>query len=248
VFETANTVEDELAGGATIEDVAQKLGLRVVKVDAMDSSGRKPDGSPVEGLIAPQQLAQAAFGLQEGSASSLTETPVGDYFIVRVDAITPAALRPLDSVRGEVVAAWQAEQRAQRAAKWAEDIAGRLRAGSTMQDIAALLPGVATDVTPALTRDGRERGQLPPALLEQLFTLSQGQVATAPTRDGQMVIRLQEIQNADPAAAGAQVAQLRQSVQQAMVGDLLAQFTEGLRQRYPVTINQTTIDTMFQRN
>jgi peptidyl-prolyl cis-trans isomerase D len=59
---------------------------------------------------------------------------------------------------------------------------------------------------------------------------------------------LTEIQNADPAAAEAQVAQMRQSVQQAMAGDLLAQFTEALRQRYPVSIHQSTIDTMFQRN
>jgi peptidyl-prolyl cis-trans isomerase D len=44
------------------------------------------------------------------------------------------------------------------------------------------------------------------------------------------------------------VAQVRQSVQPAMTGDLLAQFTEALRQRYPVSIHQSTIDTMFQRN
>ena len=78
--------------------------------------------------------------------------------------------------------------------------------------------------------------------------MKQGEVATAPTQDGQVVVRLREIQGADPASAEAQVAQVRQSVQQAIAGDLLAQFTEALRQRYPVSIHQSTIDTMFQRN
>ncbi len=248
VFESANKVEDALAGGATIEDVAQRFGLRLIEVPAIDANGRKPDGGVVEGLPAAQQVAQAAFGLQQGAATTLTETPDGDYFIARVDAITPATLRPLESIRAEVVAAWQADQRAQRATKKAGEVEERLKAGSTPQDIAASVPGAVAGVTPALTRAGRENGGLPPGLVQRLFEMKQGEVATAPTQDGQIVVRLKEIQGADPASAGAQVAQVRQGVQQAIAGDLLAQFTEALRQRYPVSIHQNTIDTMFQRN
>jgi peptidyl-prolyl cis-trans isomerase D len=248
VFESANKVEDALAGGATIEDVAQKFGLRLIQVPAIDANGRKPDGGVVEGLPAAQQVAQTAFGVQQGAASTLTETPDGDYFIARVDAVTPATLRPLDTIRAEVVAAWQAEQRAQRAAKKAGEIEERLKAGSTPQDIASSVPGTVAGVTPALTRAGRENGGLPPGLVQRLFEMKQGEVATAPTQDGQIVVRLKEIQSADPASADAQVAQVRQGVQQAMAGDLLAQFTEALRQRYPVSIHQNTIDTLFQRN
>jgi peptidyl-prolyl cis-trans isomerase D len=248
VFESANKVEDALAGGASIEDVAQRFGLRLIEVPAIDANGRKPDGGVVEGLPAAQQVAQAAFGLQQGAATTLTETPDGDYFIARVDTITPATLRPLDSIRAEVVAAWQADQRAQRATKTAGEIEERLKAGSTPQDIAASVPGTVAGVTPALTRAGRETGGLPPGLVQRLFEMKQGEVATAPTQDGQIVVRLKEIQSVDPSTADAQVAQVRQGVQQAIAGDLLAQFTEALRQRYPVSIHQNTIDTMFQRN
>ncbi|GEO41060.1 peptidyl-prolyl cis-trans isomerase D [Skermanella aerolata] len=248
VFESANKVEDALAGGASIEDVAQQFGLRLIEVPAIDASGRKPDGGAVAELPAAQQVAQAAFGVQQGSATTLTETPDGDYFIARVDAITPATLRPLDTIKAEVIAAWQADQRAQLASGKAGEIEERLKAGSTPQDIAASVPGTVAGVTPALTRAGRENGGLPPGLVQRLFEMKQGEVATAPTQDGQIVVRLREIQGADPAAADAQVAQVRQGVQQAMAGDLLAQFTDALRQRYPVSIHQSTIDTMFQRN
>ncbi len=148
VFESANKVEDALAGGASIEDVAQRFGLRLIQVAAIDANGRKPDGGAVEGLPAAQQVAQTAFGLQQGAASNLTETPDGDYFIARVDAITPATLRPLDTIRGEVIAAWQAEQRSQLAAKKAGEIEERLKAGSTPQDVAATVPGAVAGVTP----------------------------------------------------------------------------------------------------
>jgi peptidyl-prolyl cis-trans isomerase D len=248
VFESANKVEDALAGGASIEDVARSFGLRLIEVPAIDANGRKPDGGVVEGLPAAQQVAQTAFGLQQGAASNLIETPDGDYFVARVDAVTPATLRPLDTIRAEVIAAWQAEQRSQLAAKKAAEIEERLKARGTPQDVAATVPGAVAGVTPALTRAGRETGGLPPGLVQRLFEMKQGDVATAPTQDGQVVVWLREIQNADPASAGAQVAQVRQSVQQSMAGDLLAQFTEALRQRYPVSIHQSTIDTMFQRN
>ena len=49
VFESANKVEDALAGGASIEDVAQRFGLRLIQVPAIDANGRKPDGGVVEG-------------------------------------------------------------------------------------------------------------------------------------------------------------------------------------------------------
>lgn len=64
----------------------------------------------------------------------------------------------------------------------------------------------------------------------------------APTQDGQLVIRLRDIQQADPAASEPQVAQLRQGVQQAVAGDLLAQFTDALRQSHAVSIHQSTVD------
>lgn len=83
----------------------------MTQVEAIDATGRRPDGGAVEGLPGAQQIAQAAFALQQGGTGNLTEIQGGDYFIARVDAITPAALRPLDAIRDEVVAAWQAEQR-----------------------------------------------------------------------------------------------------------------------------------------
>ncbi|EWY42287.1 parvulin peptidyl-prolyl isomerase [Skermanella stibiiresistens SB22] len=248
VYEMANKVEDALAGGGSIEDVAQQQGLRLIQVDAVDATGHGPDGAPVGGLPNAQQVSQTAFGLQQGATSSLTDTQGGDYFVTRVDAITPAALRPLDSIRPEVVAAWQAEQRAQLAAKRATELADQIRAGTPVEQAAGSLPGAVAGVTPAVTRGDREGGGLPQASIQQLFEMAQGEVTVAPTQDGQIVIRLRDIQNADPAASEAQVAQLRQGVQQAMAGDLLAQFTDALRQSHTVSIHQETVDTMFQRN
>jgi peptidyl-prolyl cis-trans isomerase D len=60
------------------------------------------------------------------------------------------------------------------------------------------------------------------------------------------VVRMKEIQAADPAAAAPQVSQLRDRVTQSLSTDLVAQFAEALRGQYPVRIHQQTIDTMYR--
>ena len=48
VSEIQNKMEDERSGGANVVEASQKLGLTAVTIDAVDRSGRKPDGQPVD--------------------------------------------------------------------------------------------------------------------------------------------------------------------------------------------------------
>ena len=47
VAELHNKMEDERGGGASVVEAAQKLGLTAVTIDAVDRSGRMPNGQPV---------------------------------------------------------------------------------------------------------------------------------------------------------------------------------------------------------
>jgi peptidyl-prolyl cis-trans isomerase D len=246
VYDTANKVEDMLAGGATLEEASEQLGLRLIKLDAVDATGKKPDGTTIDDLSALQPMLQSAFSLGKGDVSRLTETPNGAYFAVRVDDVVPAALRPLDTIRDEVIAAWQADQRAIQTAERARQAADRLRADAAPAAVAAEFPGAEAGTTPALSRDGRNSGKLPPGLVQQVFEMKPGDVAASATPDGQIVVRMKEIQAADPAAAAPQVSQLRDRVTQSLSTDLVAQFAEALRGQYPVRIHQQTIDTMYR--
>ncbi|RKH92406.1 peptidyl-prolyl cis-trans isomerase, partial [Corallococcus sp. AB030] len=45
-----NKMEDERGGGANVLEAAQKAGLKAITIDAVDRSGRGPNGQPVTGL------------------------------------------------------------------------------------------------------------------------------------------------------------------------------------------------------
>ena len=60
VQDVHNKIEDERAGGASLEDVAQKLKLPVVSYDAVDRSGHDPNGKVAIGNGNAVEQKQAA--------------------------------------------------------------------------------------------------------------------------------------------------------------------------------------------
>lgn len=245
VIELANAFEDELAGGATLDEAAGTLNLDLAKIDAVSAAGRAPDGSKVPAIADRPVLLSLAFSTPEGETSSLTETADGGYAMLRVDGLTPRMLRPLEEVRSRVVADWQAAQRARAAREKAEAIAERVRAGEDLAAIAGEL-GLSVKTSDPFRRDiGDAEANVPADLAADLFQLEKGGVATGEADEGHVIARLVEIHPADADADSPEVAKLRQDISDAMAGDVLAQFGDALRREIEVRVNQDAIDALF---
>lgn len=241
LFEAANKMDDLLAGGSTLEEAAMAVGANMIRIEQVDRSGTDPAGRKVE--AAQQAILDAAFGLQEGANSAIAETADRSYFAVRADTVTPAVLKPFDEVKAQLKADWVAEQKATAAAAKAKQAVDRLAAGTPAEVVARDIGGKAATTAP-LTRDPGLRGVLPPALLDDLFQLKPGQAATASTADTQVIARLREVIAADPAKAGQEFLQLTTNVRSSVAGDLVAQFSAALRQRYGVQVHDDVLRTM----
>ncbi|PWC37587.1 SurA N-terminal domain-containing protein [Azospirillum sp. TSO35-2] len=250
VFSIANRVEDQLASGAPLEEVAQAQGLVLTKVAAVDSTGKAPDGRDaapnLPGLKA--QLA-SAFQLKTGATSNLAEGEGSTFTAVRVDSVIPAAVRPLADVRDQVIAEWQKDQRAERAAKKAEEIAAKLKQGAeaAAQDVATQA-GASFAMTTPFARDAQSVEGLPGDMVAKLFAAKPAEVISGATADAQVVARLKEVIPADPQAADADLAPVRAAVEQGLQNDLMAEFAEALRAKYPVSIHRQRIDQFFASN
>ncbi|HYF90358.1 peptidylprolyl isomerase [Azospirillum sp.] len=250
VFSIANRVEDQLASGASLDEVAQAQGLALTKVAAIDSTGKAPDGrDAAPDLPSLKALLPNAFQLKTGATSNLTEGEGSVFTAVRVDSVIPAAVRPLADVRDQVIADWQQEQRAERAAKKAEEIAARLKQGAeaAAQDVATQA-GASFAMTAPFTRDAQSVQGLPGDMVAKLFAAKPNEVISGNTADVQVVARLREVIPADPKAADADLAPVRASVEQGLENDLVAEFTNALRDKYPVRIYRQRIDQFFASN
>ncbi len=96
-------IEDDRAGGSTLEEAAQKLKLPVVTFD-VDRSGRDPDGKLAVNLPHGPDIVSGAFASDVGVDNDPIDVD-GGYVWYDVAAITPARDRTLDEVKGAVDAA-----------------------------------------------------------------------------------------------------------------------------------------------
>ncbi len=248
LVELANQLDDTLAGGASLEDAAKKLGLKVESIADVARNGEAPDGKPIGDLIGTPQLLPTAFSTEAGQTSSLVDDGANGYFILRVDQVTPPALRPLDQIKDKVLADWQADARDKMAADKAKQVLDRLKSGEALKTIAQSL-GLAVKTSKPFTRDaGDPADDVPPSLAALIFDLKKGEAATAPSdvpaNPGRIVAVLTEIEPANPAGDAAGVKALTKEIGQTLGDDLLAQFRKALEKETPVRTDPKAVDSL----
>jgi peptidyl-prolyl cis-trans isomerase D len=244
LVKTANQLEDALAGGATLEEAAAKIGIKAVHVGPVDSKGQLASGVAPPGVPKGPKFIDTAFKTREGEGSGLVETQGGGYFVLRVDKVIAPAVRPLDEVRDTVAAAWRAQAREAKGRARAEALLQRAKGGEGLEAIAKEMGLKPVTTQPFNRFAGDPTGPLPPRLVAPLFKASVGEAVMAPYDDGFALARLTDAKSAAAAGAAADAAPLQKELTQGMQRDILAQFDQALRDRYEVTIHRDAVDSI----
>jgi peptidyl-prolyl cis-trans isomerase D len=235
-FSRANQVEDALAGGATLEAAAREYGLNVATV-ALDAEGRDAEGRPV---ILPVPAAARAetlrliFAAELGRAPRLQELREAEGFLgVDLKAVRPAAIRPFEEVREEVLRAWTNDAKRRAQEEKAAALLGAVRGGQPLPEAAAAAGLTSQRMGPfgRQPEAGAPGLTVPRELLPVLFGLQPGEPTMVPTASGFAVAQLVEVVAADPAADAEALANARRTAQQQMADDLNAAYIAALRAR-----------------
>ena len=136
VNELQGKMEDERGGGASIAEAAQKLGLTAVTIDAVDRSGRMPNGQLVANIPRGLDVVSQAFNSDVGVDNDPIQFQ-GGYVWYDVLGITPSRERTLDEVRDQVEAKWREDQIASRLRTKAAEMVKKLEGGGNLADEAA---------------------------------------------------------------------------------------------------------------
>ncbi|MEQ9332674.1 peptidyl-prolyl cis-trans isomerase [Thalassobaculum sp.] len=246
VYETANRLEDALAGGATLEEAAKSLELPVSKVVGLSRSGARKGGGTAEGLPGGQ-FTQLAFETAQGQQSSLGEGENGGFFVLRVDAVEAPRTPGLDEIRDRVLADWKAERRLELAEEKADALAEKVRGGGDLKDLAAAeqLP---TAELPAMTRAGRGLPEgYPGTLPATLFGLSaDGDVAVTADDSQAVVVRRQQVLPADQTAKTEVREAIANQIAQGVESDVIELLLADLRSRLGVTVDKASVQRLYE--
>ncbi|WP_456622481.1 SurA N-terminal domain-containing protein [Bradyrhizobium sp. P5_C12] len=237
VAELRDKMEDERGGGASVIDAAQKLGLTAVTVDAVDRSGRAPNGQPVANIPQGLDVVSQAFNTDVGVDNDSIAFR-GGYVWYDVLAITPSRDRNLDEVRDQVEARWRQDQIAAKLKTKATEMVQKLELGGKLADEAAAI-GAKVETATGFKRDDSPAG-VPATVVAAAFRTAKDGVGQTPVSGGSEVIVFRVTDIVEPAADAASdaVKKLKDSLDRALTEEQVASYVNKLETDIGTTINQ----------
>ena len=229
-------VEDARAGGASFDEIANDLKLKLTVVPAIDAKGLGKNGAAVSPAIAAPVL-QAAFESDEGVENDAVATPTEGFAWYEVREVIPSAVRPLSEVRTDVVNAWKKRELRKLALDNARALSERAAKGESFDTLATEAVAEVKSVS-SLKRSAKDENFDGPAL-SALFGTSDKAVGFAPRADGASAIIFEAGTLQTPAfdAQSEEAKAVRAELARSQANDLFAMYMANLQLKLGVNVN-----------
>ena len=182
IEQQAESIDDMLAGGATLEELKAEAGLEVAVLDWT--------GTPSEGIGAYEGFRSAANDVTLEDFPAVEFLDDGSLFALRLDEVLPERPEPFDQAREKVAQAWQDDRLAKAVAARAQNIADAARSeGGFSADLEVkqeegLTRTAYLDTTPA-------------DMMNQIFAMEKGEIKVISGEGSTVVVQLDEILEAE---------------------------------------------------
>jgi peptidyl-prolyl cis-trans isomerase D len=237
VAELHNKMEDERGGGASVIEAAQKLGLTAVTVEAVDRSGRGPDGQPLANIPRGLDVVSQAFN----SSVGVDNDPIrfgGGYVWYDVLGVTPSRERNLDEVRGQVETKWREDQISTKLRAKATEIVGKLEQGGTLAAEAASI-GSKVETATGFRRDA-SLPDVPAGVITAAFRTAKDGVGQTPGTGGAewIVFRVTDISMPSVDLASEDIKKMKETLLRGLTDEQVAQYVTKIESEIGTSINQ----------
>ncbi|WP_137700370.1 peptidyl-prolyl cis-trans isomerase [Marimonas lutisalis] len=226
-------IDDLLAAGATIEELAQETDMQLGTLDWTPESSDGPAG-----YIAFQDAAQA---VKDGDFPELIELDDGGIATLRLDEMLAPRLQPLEDVRDDVIAAWQDTETARRLASQAQALLPQI---TPEADMAAL--GLTVTQETDITR-GEFIAGTSADFLTRVFEMEPGAVEMIEIPAAVLIVRLDAILPPDDAdeAVPALRAALAQQMSSGQAQDIYQYFISDVQARAGLQLDENAINAVL---
>ena len=226
-----NDLDDLLASGATIEELANDTEMELKKI----SFNLKND---LEGLEATSEFKIEASKLSLEDYPTLLNSSNGDLFAIRLDAINPPTLQALEKVEAQVKTDWKKKETINQLKLIANDIAAKFKNGSDLKNL-----GLIVNNTNDIVRGGSVEG-LPKSILPKIFNLNMGEIAQDDTDKYIFIAKVNSILQFDETAEENKkwIEYLTLQRDNQLAQDYLESFIVSIQDIEGVTIDQKSLN------
>ncbi|AML52474.1 SurA N-terminal domain-containing protein [Falsihalocynthiibacter arcticus] len=232
IEDSLEDLDDLLAGGNSLEDLANETNLTLGTIDWSEDV--------TEGLASYDAFQTAAAELNAGDFEKAILLDDGGVFAMRLDEILAPRLQDLADVRPEVTAAWRDAQIRAALTEMATTFLAEFEANEAPETM-----GMDITIETGLTRTAFIDGT-PDDFLQRVFALADGEVASFPHEDSVILVRMNG--RSGPDMEDPEIVALRESLEQQMAqsmsSDVLISLSAKLTTEAGLTINQAVINSV----
>jgi len=237
VSDLRDKMEDERGGGASVAEAAKKLGLAAVTIDAVDRSGRTPDGKLATNIPKGLDVVTQAFNSDVGVDNDPIAFDSG-YVWYDVLGITPSRERNLDEVKDQVEAKWREDQISSRLRTKATDMVQKLDQGAKLAD-EATASGLKLETAANFKREATPPG-VPASVITAAFRTAKDGAGQTPSAGGGewIVFRVTDVTVPPVDLASDDIKKMKEQLQRSIEDEQIAQYVGKLEKDIGTTINE----------
>lgn len=227
-------VQDLLAGGATLEDVANETQMVLATIDLNERVDN--------GIASDANFRDEAFSAEVGEERDMIDLLDGGIAAIRVDEIIPPTLRDFEEARAEIASDFEVVAMQTALRERAEALKAQLDEGKVF---AALMETEALDVfDEEPVRRDEQSGILPAGLIAQVFELENSGSVVIEDVTGTYLVSLGETVEFDVTAEenAAEVEAIQGRLSNSAARDVYFGFAQAVQNEAGVSINQDLID------
>ncbi|MEM6780982.1 MAG: peptidyl-prolyl cis-trans isomerase [Pseudomonadota bacterium] len=248
MLDTANDIDDRLAGGEEFKSVVDEIGLTTQTIGPFKQSGVAVDKD--EDLFGSymsdrDEILETAFGFDIGESAPILELRDGRFLVIHVDDVQEQRYRSFDDVKDELVQKWMNEQKSLTNRADAQDTLAKIKGGISFGDAAKEL-GIGKKSFSNIKRRDPGEAKLPLQALDQLFSLPEGETLLSPYNDGYILVNLKNINLPDPEKAeNADISKIQTDLFRVLPAEVVNQYLGSLQASSKVKINRRLLDQMY---
>jgi peptidyl-prolyl cis-trans isomerase D len=224
-------VTDLLAGGARLEDLAERTDMELGQIDW--------SADVQEGIAAYATFRDVVSALEPGAFPELHELEGGGLFTLRVDEVRAPELQPFEAVREQVESDWVLAETRRRLLEQARQITDQIGPDTEFTELG--LDGAISET--GLTRRSFLNGT-PPGFMGQVFDLDVGGTAVVEGSASVLIVRLDAITppSEEDALVAAEAEAVAARAGQGMALDIFSAFSGAVQAGTDVDIRQEAVN------
>ena len=250
IADLIEAIEEEIADGASFDDVVKDHALTVVTSPPVTSNGQV-EGNPATPFRDPylQTLLKTAFEASIDDDPTVETLGNGQFHaLLKVGEVLPAAPLPLAQLRDRAMLDFVRDRAIRRAKALAQSIADKTSGGMPLERAIATAGIPLPAPRPAAARqiDIARSGQPAPAPLALMFGMKPGstRILATPDNAGWFVVHLASVEKGNIASEPGLVQATRGEFSNLMAQEFIAEFASAIEADIGVTRNQTTISAL----